>query len=211
MKKKVGVFCIGMIVMVSAFLGCEKKKETTVSAYPDTLIQEEVIRTDTAYEWKRLSWYTGKEDAEKTLTGYTKETDQNDIQIYWTDGTLKDGTPVKEQVFVGYKQGDQNMELVGVQITVFMEDEEKAAQLMETWKDALNDWREQENTHVTWNKDTVQLLNQESGSYIALYEYPKISEERKEEFSNITWDTYSAVSVNLWCPEDRLAGVKNIN
>lgn len=138
------------------------------------------------------------------MDAYTQKADRNDVEIYWADGECKNGVPVKEQISLGYKNTGTSMELAGVQVMVFLEKEEDAKELMETWKGKLEEWRGEEGVKESWGDTQMQLRKEDSGSYIAVNYYPMVSEERSQEFPEVTWEAYSAVSVYLWLPEERI-------
>ena len=189
-----------IILAIAGICGCGKK-EVSGLLHPDLFLADWVSVTDTAFEWKYLPWNTPKETVQEKMEDYTKTDDKVDVEVYWADGACTDGTPVKERISLAYLKTVDNLLLAEVELMVFVEKEEDAERLMETWQEKLREWGDRQGQ---------QVRIEETGSYIALYYSPDCSKDPARQFSEVPWENYSAVAVNLWMPKDRFSFMTRI-
>ena len=197
-----------LLIFLAGAAGCG---QTTESAFgdPETFLSEHVEYSDETYACTLLPWYSSAEDVQSLLSSYTKTVDEDDFKIYWGEGLLPDQTPVRERAALGFRTENGTSELVSISLMYFVEEtgEGRVRELMDSMKEQVKPWEEEEGVVLTGNEDDTmyQLYQSDTGSYIALYCYPDLSEDRGEEFPEVSWERYSGVMIDLWYPQPRIS------
>lgn len=204
MKKWYGAaVCVAMGICLT---GCQKKAAEPIPnpIEPERVAADMTEETDDAFALSILPWDMTKESAMAQLKEYTLVSDDGDFCVYQTDGTLEDGTPVREQIQVGFTSEDGTV--AGVKLVFYLEESEenKREQITEQISEDLKKF--ENNATVTpispgRDEETAVAYEKDSGSYIRLNS-GEISADMISELG-LEWEKAGVVGISYWLPEKK--------
>lgn len=176
---------------------------------PETFLSDMVKDTEKSYECANLPWFLSLEDVKEVMGFYDLVfEDEYGTVIYRTDGTLEDGTRIVEEVYLGITTNPDSKlvekgKLAAINISFYMEEEEKAKQLLERFYDQSQIFEDPEKGILPGKIGTGLIYKKESGSYVMVRDIGYMEKEGGLGAQEMPWDSFYGVQIQLWFPIEK--------